>query len=333
MFYYFFAVRFSIAQQINNKSAADKYRAVHLGVNEGLSYNAWNYMLKDVNGFLWISGQNGLNRFDGTTFKYYFPDNKKSGAIRDIHPFILIEDSLHNIWMNTDKGLSRYDIRADTFTNSFPVISNFPFWATKDEVYCFEQSNIIAYNIHSLTKRILAQLTPDIVSCGGASLSHSIFDAGSNSIWMLEGGSLPDGGLCQISISDQQTFHYSLPCFKKNRRHSDCAEGMCYDKKRNSIWINSSEGLIQFTLEDKQFHHIDPLNNLPDLKDYNKSFEHWAGITLDPQGRVWRATVRKGIVIYDPATQSADSFPLEIVRFCKKMLLTLASVFTATVMA
>jgi ligand-binding sensor domain-containing protein len=29
----------------------------------------------------------------------------------------LTEDSLHNIWIGTPAGLSRYDIKADTFTN------------------------------------------------------------------------------------------------------------------------------------------------------------------------------------------------------------------------
>ena len=34
----------------------------------------------------------------------------------------LVEDSLNNIWIGTDKGLSRYDMKADTFTNFTPAI-------------------------------------------------------------------------------------------------------------------------------------------------------------------------------------------------------------------
>ena len=41
------------------------------------------------------------------------------------------------------------------------------------------------------------------------------------------------------------------------------------------------EGLIQFTLADKQFHYIDRLKNI---------FNRGAGISMDPANRVWIGT-------------------------------------------
>jgi ligand-binding sensor domain-containing protein len=32
----------------------------------------------------------------------------------------LVEDSLHNIWIGTNTGLSRYNIRTEDFTNFLP---------------------------------------------------------------------------------------------------------------------------------------------------------------------------------------------------------------------
>ena len=41
------------------------------GLAEGLSQEYVNALVKDRRGFLWIGTQDGLNRFDGYTFKHY----------------------------------------------------------------------------------------------------------------------------------------------------------------------------------------------------------------------------------------------------------------------
>jgi hypothetical protein len=122
--------------------------------------------------FLWISTGYGLNRFDGSRFKNYFAGSHNNATISDggrsdlgVQAFgnyigTLKEDSLHNIWIGTDVGLQRYDIKADTFTNFLPFVDStdpgaFPFQATKDEMYCIDVYRIVAYNIHSFTKKFL----------------------------------------------------------------------------------------------------------------------------------------------------------------------------------
>ena len=102
-------------------------------------------MIKDSKGFLWIGSSSPggeLCRFDGAIFKKYIPDPQKSGTINSDYIQSFEEDSLHNIWIGTGKGISRYDSKADTFTNFLPLIDTgsssktiVPFWATKDEVY------------------------------------------------------------------------------------------------------------------------------------------------------------------------------------------------------
>src|SRR5688572_12925953 len=141
----------------------DTYRAIPWDVEQGLSIGGRNCMLKDKNGFLWIGTNVGLNRFDGNHFTNYFSDKNKSGTIISDLVFGLIEDSLHNIWIGTPKGLSLYNTSADTFSNfTIPIDSaaltsnTSPFWATRDEVFCIElNSRITAYNIHSLKRRIV----------------------------------------------------------------------------------------------------------------------------------------------------------------------------------
>ncbi|MGZ8559668.1 MAG: ligand-binding sensor domain-containing protein, partial [Chitinophagaceae bacterium] len=302
--------RISFAQLTIINKAQEKYRAVKWGLNEGLSQGSAHFMLKDVNGFLWIGTQGELSRFDGSVFKNYYYDPNKSGTINAKNTGGgMVEDSLHNIWIGTDKGVYRYDIKADTFTLFLPATPyTAVFAATRDEVFCVESDSIITtYNIHSFAKKILVTLTS--ADSAGFATSYSFFDVRSNSIWMLRGysgsyGGPPGGGLLQISLSAGKKKYYDWQCYKNIPGHNHGAEGMRYDRKRNCLWINSWEGLMQFTLADKQFHYIGARNSFFDAKDYG----HWVGISLDTQNRVWLATKPKGIVIYDPSDHSV-TFP------------------------
>lgn len=305
-----FTVCFSPAQQNNNGNPLETFRAVHWGLDEGLSQGETYHMIKDVNGFLWIGTRYGLNRFDGNSFKVYTNEhnNNKSLITNDVRAG-LIEDSMHNIWIGSNQGISRYNINTEDFTNFFPDttlkngFSGFaPFWATKNEVFCMEgESEITAYNIHSLAKRMLVNLGEYKNKTIGISDAYSIFDSSTNSIWCLAENPEGKAGLLQIMLSTKQTFFFAFQYHRK-KSSQNLAEDLCYDTTRKCIWINSTEGLLQFTLNDKQFHHVNALFKYEQAKDYTR----FVGIALDKQGRVWFATDPKGIIIYNPADESVS---------------------------
>ncbi len=298
-----FANNFSLAQQPKNIDSENNYRAIPWDVERGLSIGGSNCMLKDVNGFLWIGTHIGLNRFDGSHFVNYFSDKNKSGTIISNYILALVEDSLHNMWIGTNKGLSRYDIRTDTFANFSIPIDPFgltpyikPFWASRDEVFCIEgSSRIISYNIHSFRKKIVVshfQKNFDMEI-------NSIWDIRTNSVWMLE-----KAGLSEISITTGKQTLYSLTCNRKLKfpGYEHVSRGMCYDPKNNLIWLNTSDGLVQFNLDSKKFFHIEAFNKIVNEKSSKQVFYYpYPGISLDREGRIWMATGPKGIFIYDPA--------------------------------
>ena len=213
----------------------------------------------------------------------------------------LKEDSLHNIWIGTEKGLSRYDIKSDTFTNFPGTVDpaglwpmSIPFWATRNEMICIESgTTIVTYNIRSLARKKLLSIPKAYRLNYGFGLSYAIFDAEANSVWMLP---MREEGLIQISLSNGKIIKHSRPIYKDAPiSDSNGSEGMCYDKKRNCIWINSHDGLEKFSLKDEQFHHVDAMNEYVRMKDYTR----FVGIDIDKNGRIWFATHPKGILIYD----------------------------------
>jgi len=293
----------------------ETYRAIPWDVEQGLSIGGRNCMLKDKNGFLWIGTNVGLNRFDGNHFTNYFSDKNKSGTIISDLIFGLIEDSLHNIWIGTQKGLSRYDIRADTFSRYWtpgglaagtPYTN--PFWATRDEVFCIEMNvRITAYNIHTFKRRIVVdhffRNNPVNIIGFPASISffpiNSILDIRNNSVWMLD-----QAGLSEVSLTTGKHNLYSFSCNRKLKppSYEHVSKGMCYDPKNNLIWLNTSDGLVQFNPGTKKFFHIEAFNKIVNEKENLKDFYHPGhGISLDREGRIWMATFPKGIFMYDPA--------------------------------
>jgi ligand-binding sensor domain-containing protein len=301
---------FSFAQTQVKKST-DQYRAVHWSVQDGLPSDLHNVMIKDVKGFMWIgSGEGELSRFDGTSFKKFIPNPHKRGTINSGGIPGLKEDSLHNIWIGTAQGLSRYDMKADTFTNFAAVVdplnpnkSIVPFWCTNSEVYCLESgTKIVAYNIYTLKKKTLLTLTEsDQVQRNFPAVGYAIVDTATNCVWMLAAKFFQNepGGILQISLDNGTRKHYSWPCHKNFSNHRHYAEAMRFDKKRNSIWINSGDGLVEFSLTSKQFRETNVTNEFVKLKEYRD----FVGIDIDQEGKILMATFPKGILIYDPATE------------------------------
>ena len=297
----------------NNMSNSNpvSIRAINWTTDDGLSAGE-HYIIKDSKGFTWIGALRGpLYRFDGARFERYDPDPDLPGSIQAIGINSLIEDSLHNIWVGTGLGLSRYDIMADTFTNFKTKIdssnaekSTVALWSTATDLLAVESGRqIVRYNTHSLQKTNLCLLTRE-ENNAITQFNPSVYEASSNSLWMLEGCSGDslhhlDGGLLQISLKDGHRKNYGWTCYRNIPGHDHAAEAMRLDVKRNSIWINSPDGLIEFSLKDQSFHFVDAFKEYIKLKDYRR----FVGLDIDNNGRIWLATHPNGILIYDPETK------------------------------
>lgn len=300
---------FAFAQPAKNISIENNYQRIAWGTDQGLSVGGITAMLKDRYGFLWIGTNAALNRLDGNHFINYYPDKNKSGAINNGNIHGLIQDSLGNMWVGTSMGLSRYDNMADTFSNfSFPdnPASGFafiiPFWATRDEVFCIEMSSrVTAYNIHSLKKRIVVNHFDNNLGNNLSRYGYSIIDTRNNSIWMLDN----DVGLFEVSLISGNEMEYVYAPTRVTSGN-DYIKAMCFDSKRNLIWLNTNDGLIQFSLIDKKFIRTDAFKEIVNTRSYLSS----PGIGLDPQGRVWITTMFNGVLIFNPTSQVIKQFDL-----------------------
>ena len=51
-----------------------------MGIQDGLSQNTVNQLLQDKQGFMWFGTKDGLNRYDGISFREYKKENSRLGG-------------------------------------------------------------------------------------------------------------------------------------------------------------------------------------------------------------------------------------------------------------
>src|SRR6185369_2767063 len=93
-------------------------RFEHLSIEDGLSQNAGLDIFQDSRGYLWIGTQDGLNRYDGYSFKVYKHDPEDPNSISHNSILKIAEDDNGILWIGTwGGGLNRYDPVTETFTS------------------------------------------------------------------------------------------------------------------------------------------------------------------------------------------------------------------------
>lgn len=71
--------------------------------------------MQDSKGFMWFGTRDGLNRFDGYSFKVFKHEEGNKFSVGNNFISSLCEDKTGRIWVGTNKGLYSYDIKTERF--------------------------------------------------------------------------------------------------------------------------------------------------------------------------------------------------------------------------
>ena len=86
-------------------------------VEDGLSHNCVWAVMQDKEGFLWFGTVDGLNKFDGITFKTYKKQQDNPLSIGNNFVHCLKEDSKGRFFVGTKQGLYLFNRISETFTH------------------------------------------------------------------------------------------------------------------------------------------------------------------------------------------------------------------------
>jgi len=155
--------------KVTKLTAQDKIlRFDHLTVEDGLSQNTVQGIVKDKYGFMWFGTWGGLCRFDGYKFVVYRADPDNPHALRNNRIQLVYKDANENIWVNSaDTQVCRYNYLTDDFTRYYPPSSvpsyildsldryknmSFTYIKTKDYLYQVNQQNNLLTRRRSLNQ-------------------------------------------------------------------------------------------------------------------------------------------------------------------------------------
>ncbi|HTJ51462.1 MAG TPA: two-component regulator propeller domain-containing protein [Cyclobacteriaceae bacterium] len=214
-------------------------------VNEGLSHNFVRGFLQDSRGFMWIATIDGLNKFDGYTFKTYKTKRNDTTSLSSNNiANALAEDTNGNIWIGTwGGGICIYNRKLDTFKRvgqEFP--SKFIYSLYKDSKNRIwigtSDGGLILADPNKLT---FIQFAHD--PANPSSLSHngvqSITEDDKGNLWI---GTL-GGGLNQFNPDTRQFIHYPHIEADHESPANDVVTSVFYDSKKR-LWISTSNNTL-----------------------------------------------------------------------------------------
>jgi serine phosphatase RsbU (regulator of sigma subunit)/ligand-binding sensor domain-containing protein len=88
--------------------------------SDGLSDTWITALYQDKSGFLWVGTTNGLNNFDGETFRQYYANFIDSTSLASHYIQKITEDQQGNVWCATNYGISKLAVSGKSFFTYYP---------------------------------------------------------------------------------------------------------------------------------------------------------------------------------------------------------------------
>ncbi|MBX7222920.1 MAG: protein kinase [Blastocatellia bacterium] len=278
------------------------------GVEQGLSQAGAGAILQDRTGFLWIGTQDGLNRYDGYTFKVFRnqPGDATSLAANDVRA--LCEDQTGALWVGTlDGGLSRYDHKTESF-QTFRVDPAAPTGLSSNNIRALwvDTSGLVwigtsggglsAYDTKASRFVNLSSWPQNPNNQTGQSIL-SIFQDGEGTLWF----GTQEKGLCRFDLRRNLVTRYWTKAENPVQRlPGDDVQAITSDGKGN-LWIGTTQGLVRLNLPGQTITVYQAQPNTPRTLAGNDV----RTVCVDRQGILWVGSAN-GIDRYDPADGGFD---------------------------
>jgi ligand-binding sensor domain-containing protein/signal transduction histidine kinase/DNA-binding response OmpR family regulator len=267
-----------------------------ISVEDGLSQSSVISITQDKQGFMWFGTKDGLNKYNGNTFKVYRTNEGEKDYILALHA-----SKNGDLWIGSKTGLRQYNSLADSFIDIHSRKGEFGlkkgeavnciFESAADKVWIGTQNGLYCLNPNQLNKVKKLLLGSNKESFGEI---YAIYEDELKNIWAggrlglfrikLEGNSIK---VLNYKITDSVNYITSITEDKSGNLWISKLNGgiMCYNRKRDNFKYYT--------------HNRDNKNGLSD-NTVRK-------IIVDKSGKIWIGTL-KGLNLFDPTKSTFTSY-------------------------
>ncbi len=264
---------------------------------EGLSGTTMHGFFQDSKGFLWIPTDNGLNRFDGYSFKVYKHNPADSTTLNSEAAYSVFEDSEGNLWVGTNYGLNRYNYQYDNFSqikffmkeNLFSVIVNSIIEDKNKMLWLITSHGLIRFNPKTENYNFYNHRFRNDGIPYHSKYNQAIIDENGN-LWI----GTEDNSVLIFDV-DKEDFLTICEYTGLDYKFPDrTVLTICRSSASKILFGTQRSGIICYDLEKQSFqqagYSTDP-DNLFDGGIYS--------IITDQKGKVWVGTEHNGLKQYD----------------------------------
>ncbi len=307
---YFFSVLLIVLLSNIVCGQTDRLRFERITTDNGLSSNHISYLFQDKKGFLWISTQDGINRFDGYRFKHFRHLPGNTNSLSDYAAGHIYEDSKGNFWIATRDGLNAFNPDSETFTHFNPqkdstilLGSEKIVCTTEDKsgnIWIGTRKGLNLFNPKTKSFTLFQNNPSDKNSLSFNYVTSLLFDA-KNNLWIGT----------QIGLNKYNYKTNSFEVFLKNSQDPKSISGnlitSLFEDSKGIIWVSTSSGLnrlISFDTGKAEFmsyqHNSENKNSI--------SNNNVSKIAEDSKGYLWIGTIGGGLNIFNPITSQFTSY-------------------------
>jgi ligand-binding sensor domain-containing protein/signal transduction histidine kinase len=267
---------------------AQQYTFSGYTINQGLSQSVVLCILQDSDGFIWIGTQNGLNRFDGSSFQVFTFKPSDTTSISNNWIYAIAEDREGNLWIGTKGGLNRYlknEKRFERVRYSTPFMHD------------------VTANVYDLKcssdGKILINTPPVLSVCDPKTMEFKHFVSNLEYDGRVKDYKIPlmEDSSGKIWIGSTMGLACFLP--KEEKYVANCMDSLNFEGitdiditalwqgANGDIWIGTPSGIHCFHKSEKKISHY--LSQSPSGEGYIRA------ITDDGSGNIWIGTEGGGL--------------------------------------
>jgi signal transduction histidine kinase/ligand-binding sensor domain-containing protein/DNA-binding response OmpR family regulator len=267
----------------------------HWNIKDGLSQGVVNSIVQDKRGLLWFATEDGLNQFNGYSFRTYQYDPDSKTSIADNFVQSILTDTEGTLWVSSRKGLLEFDAAHETFV---PYQHRF---GRKDE-YAFNDVSVIAegsagnlwigwygsgFASFDKKKKVFVPYTPETLPGLSNEKTVAMLEDSFGLLWV----GTQQGGMDVFQVSGGRVTK-KMPHLS-GTGHLPSANVHCFAQDTfGNIWIGTSQGLVVYKRQENKFYVFnDPKFIIAQTHIYS--------LLVDSNENLWIGSQGKGLYQLD----------------------------------